>query len=252
MRDASALAEFDCVVVATGVVPRPIDLPGVDLPHVVSYAELLNGGAWGERVAIIGAGGIGVDVAHLVSHRDVDFYASYGLDPPGRGSAPAPAPPGRAKVTLMRRGTRVGERIGPSTRWAVVQELRMAGVEILTGVTYERIEPGAVVIRDAEGAERRVEAETVVIAAGQEPETALARSLAGAGRPHVVIGGAGGAAELDAERAFREGAEHRGGRTAALVVRAAARRARLGNPCGRPSCRRPSVLMSPPPRRSSA
>ncbi len=85
----------------------------------------------------------------------------------------------------------------------------MAGVEILTGIAYERIEPDAVVIRDAEagGVERRVAADTVVIAAGQEPETALARSLAGAGRPHVVIGGAGGAAELDAERAFREGAE---------------------------------------------
>ncbi|MGA8721835.1 MAG: FAD-dependent oxidoreductase, partial [Solirubrobacteraceae bacterium] len=83
MRDAGPLAEFDAVVVATGVVPRPVDLPGVDLPHVVTYAELLNGGTWGERVAIIGAGGIGVDVAHLVSHRDADFYAAYGLDPPG-------------------------------------------------------------------------------------------------------------------------------------------------------------------------
>jgi 2,4-dienoyl-CoA reductase (NADPH2) len=206
MRDADPLAEFDAVVVATGVVPRPADLPGVDLPHVVSYAELLNGGAWGERVAIIGAGGIGVDVAHLVSHRDGDFYTAYGLDPPAPRVAPATTPPVRAKVTLMRRGTRVGEHIGPSTRWAVVQELRMAGVEILTGVAYERIEPDAVVIRDPGGAERRVAADTVVIAAGQEPETALARSLAGAGRPHLVIGGAGGAAELDAERAFREGA----------------------------------------------
>ena len=206
VRDARELAEFDCVVVATGVVPRPIDLPGVDLPHVVSYAELLNGGTWGERVAIIGAGGIGVDVAHLVSHRGADFYTAYGLDPPGPRVTPATAPPARAKVTLMRRGTRVGEHIGPSTRWAVVQELRMAGVEILTGVAYERIEPDAVVIRDAEGSERRVAADTVVIAAGQEPETALARSLAGAGRPHLVIGGAGGATELDAERAFREGA----------------------------------------------
>jgi 2,4-dienoyl-CoA reductase (NADPH2) len=206
MRDADPLAQFDAVVVATGVVPRPADLPGVDLPHVVSYAELLNGGAWGERVAIIGAGGIGVDVAHLVSHRDGDFYTAYGLDPPAPRVAPATTPPVRAKVTLMRRGTRVGEHIGPSTRWAVVQELRMAGVEILTGVAYERIEPDAVVIRDPGGAERRVAADTVVIAAGQEPETALARSLAGAGRPHLVIGGAGGAAELDAERAFREGA----------------------------------------------
>ena len=212
--DPGALDGFECVVVATGVLPRPIDLPGVDLPHVVTYPELLNGGTWGERVAIIGAGGIGVDVAHLVSHRDADFYAAYGLDPPGPRVAPATAPPARAKVTLMRRGTRVGERIGPSTRWAVVQELRMAGVEILTGVTYERIEPGAVVIRDAEAAERPVTADTVVIAAGQEPDTTLARSLAGAGRPHIVIGGAGGAAELDAERAFREGA-----RTPAAVAR---------------------------------
>ncbi len=210
VRDAGALEAFDIVVVATGVVPRPIDLPGVDLPHVVSYAELLlgDGVAAGDAVAIIGAGGIGVDVAHLVSHRDVDFYATYGLQPPGSRVVPAPAP-GRRRVTLMRRGTRVGEHIGPSTRWAVIQELRTAGVEILTGVAYERIEPGAVVIRGADGAdgaERRIAADTVVIAAGQEPETALARSLAGAARPHVVIGGAGGAAELDAERAFREGA----------------------------------------------
>jgi 2,4-dienoyl-CoA reductase (NADPH2) len=211
--DPGALDGFDCVVVATGVVPRPIDLPGVDLPHVVTYAELLSGGTWGERVAIIGAGGIGVDVAHLVSHRDADFYSAYGLDPPGRRlalatapRAPAATPPAGARVTLMRRGTRVGEHIGPSTRWAVVQELRMAGVEILTGVAYERIEQGSVLIRDAAGAERSVAADTVVIAAGQEPETALARSLDGAGTPHLVIGGAGGAAELDAERAFREGA----------------------------------------------
>ncbi len=210
VRDAGELAPFDCVVVATGVLPRPIDLPGVDLPHVASYAELLlgDGVAAGDAVAIIGAGGIGVDVAHLISHgANADFYAAYGLAPPGFDSAPARVvPTRRPAVTLMRRGTRVGERIGPSTRWAVVQELRMAGVEILTGVAYERIEPGSVLIRDAEGAERRVPADAVVIAAGQEPETALARSLAGAGRPHVVIGGAGGAAELDAERAFREGA----------------------------------------------
>jgi 2,4-dienoyl-CoA reductase (NADPH2) len=208
--ESGSLAEFDAVVVATGVLPRPVDIPGADLPHVLSYAELLRGGTWGESVAIIGAGGIGVDVAHLVSHRDLDFYAAYGLEPPGTGAGLATGPARAARaarnVTLMRRGTRVGERIGPSTRWAVVQELRMAGVEILTGVAYERIEAGVVVIRDADGAERRVAADTVVIAAGQEPETALARSLAGAERPHVVIGGAAGAAELDAERAFRQGA----------------------------------------------
>ena len=211
VRDAGALAEFDCVIVATGVVPRAVDLPGVQRPHVLSYAELLldgSGGSLPDSVAIIGAGGIGVDVAHLVSHRDLDFYASYGLDPPGAPTATAtrPARSSPRTVTLMRRGSRVGDRIGASTRWAVLQELRLSGVEILTEVAYERIEPDAVVIRSADGAERRVAADMVVIAAGQEPETALAGSLASAGAPHVVIGGAGGAAELDAERAFREGA----------------------------------------------
>ena len=100
----------------------------------------------------------------------------------------------------------MGERIGPSTRWGVIQELRMGGVEILTGIAYERIDPGAVLIRDAGGAERRVEADTVVIAAGQEPETTLAAALQRAGIPHLVIGGAQAATELDAGRAFREGA----------------------------------------------
>jgi len=213
VRDAGALAGFDGVVLATGVTPRAIELPGAELPHVISYAELLDPDARGDRagesVAIIGAGGIGVDVAHLLSHRagghpKAAFYATYGL-PLDR---PEPTSPGHAprRVTLMRRGSRVGERIGPSTRWAVLGALRLAGVEILTGVGYESIEPDAVLIRDATAAERRVPARTVVIAAGQQPEDALIAPLQRSGQPHVVIGGASGAAELDAERAFREGA----------------------------------------------
>jgi 2,4-dienoyl-CoA reductase (NADPH2) len=206
--DEAALEEFEAVILATGVVPRSIDLPGADLPHVLSYAELLQGAAGGgESVAIIGAGGIGVDVAHFLSHRPAGdpasaFYAAHGLRPGG-------PPLGRARfarVTLMRRGARVGERIGPSTRWAVHQELTMAGVAIMTGVSYERIEPGAVVVRDSEGQERRVAAETVVIAAGQEAYAPLQAALKAEGRPHLVIGGAAGAGELDAERAFRDGA----------------------------------------------
>lgn len=225
------LADFDAVVVATGVLPRPIDLPGVDLPHVVSYAELLLDGHRdpGDSVAIIGAGGIGVDVAHLLCHRSggdprASFYARYRLEPPAPTTMPQPSRPPSAPplggrdpfgpsrtsparaVTLMRRGPRVGEHVGPSTRWAVIQELQLAAVEILTGVAYERIAPGAVLIRDAGRAARRIPATTVVIAAGQEPQRALADRLGRAGKPHVVIGGAADATELDAERAFREGA----------------------------------------------
>jgi 2,4-dienoyl-CoA reductase (NADPH2) len=203
VEDAGDLADYDGVVVATGVTPRAIDLPGADLDHVVSYAELLSGErelpAPGSSVAVIGAGGIGVDVAHLLSHHG-SFYARYGL----RGERPSSSPPVRT-VTLMRRGERVGERIGPSTRWAILTELRGAGVQTLTGIRYERIEPGAVWIRDPAGEPVAVAADTVVVCAGQRPELALARRLQAAGRPHLVIGGAVGAEELDAERAFREG-----------------------------------------------
>jgi 2,4-dienoyl-CoA reductase (NADPH2) len=198
--EAAALAEYDAVVVATGVIPRAIDLPGAGLPHVISYAEFLRGGAEASGdVAIIGAGGIGVDLAHLLSHPDGggdprrSFYGEYGLlgeRPPARRDR---------RVTLLRRGPRVAERIGPSTRWAVVDGLTRAGVEILTGVAYAAIEPDAVVLEDG----RRIPAQTVIVAAGQERRDELASHV---GLPHVVIGGAAGAGELDAERAFREGA----------------------------------------------
>jgi 2,4-dienoyl-CoA reductase (NADPH2) len=201
--DAAELADYDGVVVATGVTPRAIDLPGADLDHVVSYAELLSGARElpgpGSSVAIIGAGGIGVDVAHLLSHHG-GFYARYGL----RGEGPPSSTPVRM-VSLMRRGERIGERIGPSTRWAVLTELRAAGVKTLTGIQYERIEPGTVWIRDPAGERVAVAADTVVVCAGQRPALALAARLQAAGRPHLVIGGAVGAEELDAERAFREG-----------------------------------------------
>ena len=179
--------------------PRAIDLPGADLDHVVSYAELLGGARGlpepGSSVAVIGAGGIGVDVAHLLSHRG-GFYARYGL----RGERPSSSPPVRT-VTLMRRGERVGERIGPSTRWAVLAELRAAGVRTLTGIHYERIEPGAVWIRDPAGERVAVPADTVVVCAGQRPERTLAAQLRG-GRP---------AAPRDRRRGRRRGARCRAG-----------------------------------------
>lgn len=118
--------------------------------------------------------------------------------------ANAPSFPGPRKITLMRRAGRIGDGVGASTRWVVVQELRRAGVELLTGVEYERIEPDAVVVR-VDGSERRIAADTVVIAAGQEPERSLADTLAARDRAHVVIGGAASAAQLDAGRAFRDG-----------------------------------------------
>jgi 2,4-dienoyl-CoA reductase (NADPH2) len=224
VNDAGALSRFDAVVVAAGVTPRPVSIPGAQLPHVISYARLLTGDAELPvgPVAIIGAGGIGVDVAHLLSaprgRRLSDpraaFYERYGLVPPARDGdrvtppvAESPSNPRGGEITLLRRGRRVGERIGPSTRWAVLAELKRAGVRTLTEIAYERIEPGTLHVRTAAGDPVAVAAEAVVIAAGQRSERWLADELADAGVAHVVIGGAHDAAELDAERAFREGLE---------------------------------------------
>ena len=225
-----------------------VDLPAPSCRTCVSYAELLLADdAAGGRARRDHRGGRDRRRRRApVSARATAILRALRARPAGRpGSHGAPtAPVAEPRPTGHADAPRAADRrrLGPSTRWVVVQELRTAGVELLTGVEYERIEPDAVVIRDADGDERRIPADTVVIAAGQEPETALARGAGGAGMPHVVIGGAAGA-ELDAGRAFREGCGARGGRAAARLRFRTRRRRRID----------PQVLArSAPARMSSA
>lgn len=207
--DVAALRGFDGIVLATGVVPRKAALAGSELPHVVSYADvLLRDTAVGERVAIVGAGGIGVDVAHFLSFGESSadestrFLYEQGLAAPADGAVLISR---RKAVALMRRGATIGERIGKTTRWAVLRALRAAGVQTLANVAYEAIGPRGIEVRTAAGHVRTIEADTVVIAAGQERNDALLEPIRRLGVPYRVVGGAKEAGELNAVRAFEEG-----------------------------------------------
>ena len=219
--DARDLAAFDAVIVATGVVPRDPGIAGQDAANVLSYVEVLRGNARvGTRVAIVGAGGIGFDVAEFLVHdgpsptlhprlwrqewgvADPEAHRS-GLDPEG----PRPHPPARRVTMLQRKAERPGKRLGKTTGWIHRAALRMKGVQMLSGIDYERIDAAGLHI--THGPDRAdpqlIAADTVVLCAGQLSERRLADALAGSGIPVHVIGGADVAAELDAKRAIDQG-----------------------------------------------
>ncbi len=200
------LAAFDEIVLATGVSPRVPAIDGIEHPMVMGYADLLSGARQaGERVAIIGAGGIGVDVAlYLVeaghrSHLDPDeFRATWGV-----GMAPKPPAPAHMVTLLQRSEGRMGAGPGKTTGWVHRMSLVRAGVEMIAGATYERIDDAGLHIT-VDGEPRLVACDTVVICAGQEPLADLAPALEAMGKPVHLVGGARLAGELDAERAILE------------------------------------------------
>ncbi len=213
--NADALAgKFDEVVIASGVVPRRLAMPGADGPNVLHYDEVLSGAKpVGERVAIIGAGGIGFDVAVFLSAPESStaaFLADWSVDP--TGAAPGglkPASPAHAKrrITMMQRSTKTpGRTLGMTTGWAIRMELARRGVAILAGVEYQSIDARGVQIVH-EGTPKLIEADTVVICAGQESERALYDALVARGVTAHLIGGAKLATEIDAMRAIKEGTD---------------------------------------------
>ncbi len=219
--DALAAAGVDDVVVATGVSPRLPDIPGIEHPMVMTYDQLVRGEREaGHRVAVIGAGGVGVDVCEFLTtgHSatlDVEAWRhEWGVGDPARtrgGVVPTePEPSPREVVLLQRKATSIGKGLGKTTGWVHRASLRAKGVEQVTGVAeYVRIDDDGLHVRLGEGgAERRViPCDTVVVCAGQESVRGLADPLAERGIRVHVVGGADLAAELDAERAIRQGTE---------------------------------------------
>ncbi|MEM6565710.1 MAG: FAD-dependent oxidoreductase, partial [Pseudomonadota bacterium] len=217
----SDLQNYDDVVIATGVVPRDPEIKGQNAPHVVSYIDVLRGRVEvGQRVAIVGAGGIGFDVAEFLVHdgpspteslphwmrewgvSDPEEHRS-GLAPKG----PMPEAPARAVTLLQRKAEKPGKRLGKTTGWIHRAALAMKNVKMLAGVNYESIEPEGLWISFGEARERPtlIEADTIVLCSGQVSERSLADTLKAAGTRCHVIGGADLAAELDAKRAIDQG-----------------------------------------------
>jgi 2,4-dienoyl-CoA reductase (NADPH2) len=219
---AGDLAEFDHVVVATGVRPRVPGIAGIDHAKSVGYAEVVEGRvSVGPRVAIVGAGGIGFDVAELLSaDRPLDghassgaagdaaidaFRAEWGIDARyaergGLGAVHDPAP-ARMLWLLQRKTTKVGEGLAKTTGWIRRTLLRKRGVQMIAGVEYERIDDAGLHIR-VDGVPRVLEVDNVVICAGQEPNRELSFELTLRRIPHTLVGGADVALELDAKRAI--------------------------------------------------
>ncbi|MCC5854340.1 MAG: FAD-dependent oxidoreductase [Idiomarina sp.] len=209
---------FDDVVIATGVVPRHLDIEGAELPHVLGYLDVLRDHQpVGERVAIIGAGGIGFDVAEYVTTTESptlnseQWHGIWGIDTDyqNRGALLAEplAEPNPRKVVLMqRKASKVGAGLGKTSGWVHRNTLRQKGVKMLAGVQYERITPTGIEV-SIEGKRELIEADTIIVCAGQLPLRELEAPLVAAGVKVHRIGGADVAAELDAKRAIRQGAE---------------------------------------------
>ena len=217
---AADLQGFDEIVLASGIVPRQIGLPGSERAEVLSYLDVLRDKKpVGRRVAIIGAGGIGFDTAEYLSQHGEDsalspdlFREEWQIDASmaRRGallSNEPQLPPSEREIWLLQRKEgMVGRNLGKTTGWIHRTVLKYKGVNMLGGVEYLKIDSDGLHIR-RNGAEEILPVDNVVICAGQEPNRALQAECEALGKPVHIIGGADVAAELDAKRAIKAGTE---------------------------------------------
>ncbi|MEN0138725.1 MAG: NADPH-dependent 2,4-dienoyl-CoA reductase [Rhodococcus sp. (in: high G+C Gram-positive bacteria)] len=215
---AELVGTYDEVIVATGVTPRVPSIPGIDHPKVLTYPEVVRGGKpVGRSVAVIGAGGIGVDVSEFLTHEHSptldlkEWKQEWGVTEPeaaaGALTTPIPEPSPREVYLLQRKSGRIGAGLAKTTGWVHRAALKSKGVQELSGVNYERIDDDGLHITFGAKREkpRTLAVDNVVICAGQESVRDLVDELTVAGVTTHVIGGADVAAELDAKRAIEQG-----------------------------------------------
>jgi 2,4-dienoyl-CoA reductase (NADPH2) len=211
----------DGVIIATGVVPRDPKIEGQDHPKVLSYIDVLSARVpVGDRVAIIGAGGIGFDVAEFLVQGGAsptmhleEWLSEWGVVDPAeaRGGIdprrPPPEPPARAVTLLQRKAGKHGANLGKTTGWIHRATLKMNNVRMIGSVNYERIaDEGLLITYGEKHADPTwLDVDNVVLCAGQLPLRELKEPLETAGIPTYVIGGADVATELDAKRAIDQG-----------------------------------------------
>ncbi len=214
-----AAAGFDEVILATGIAPRKLDMDGVDHPKVLNYLDVLkHKKPVGKTVAVIGAGGIGFDTSEYLTHEGKStsldtpaFLKEWGIDGnlEQRGGlqpvGPQPHPSPRKVWLLQRKTSKVGDGLGKTTGWIHRTSLKNKDVEMVSGVTYNKIDDAGLHITVG-GNSQILPVDNVVICAGQEPMRELKDGLESAGVKVHLIGGADVAAELDAKRAINQGA----------------------------------------------
>ena len=218
-QDAESIAEqnFDEVIVATGIKPRELTIEGIDHQKVMTYLDVLRDHkSVGEKVAVIGAGGIGFDVSeYLVEDHstalDVKAWQEqWGIDSDyqNRGAlkSPASTPAKREVFLLQRKESKVGGGLGKTSGWVHRSVLKQKAVKMMAGVSYVRVNDHGLVI-EVKGKQQTLEVDNIIVCAGQLPLTELMEPLIAKGIKVHKIGGADVAAELDAKRAIRQGAE---------------------------------------------
>ena len=211
---------YDEIIIATGIEPRTLEISGINHPKVVRYIDVIRGQASvGQRVAIMGAGGIGFDVAELITHDgpsgalDVEVFAKeWGIDfknhPRGgvTGVTPEVHSSGREVWLLQRKTSAVGKGLGRTTGWTHRLTLQRRGVKMVAGVEYDRIDAAGLHLR-IEGEPQLLEVDTIIVCAGQLPARGLHDELVAKGAHPVLIGGAYEASELDAKQAIKQATE---------------------------------------------